>query len=79
MPGRDGTGPVGRGSMRGKGLGVCSGINARSLNRGNGCRGNRSSFIKNVTVAKNREEALIEEKECLEERLDIIKRQLESK
>lgn len=36
MPRRDGTGPVGRGSMRGKGLGVCSGINARSLNRGNG-------------------------------------------
>ena len=25
MPGRDGTGPMGRGAMRGQGLGLCSG------------------------------------------------------
>lgn len=79
MPRRDGTGPMGRGSMSGKGLGVCSGMNARSLNRGNGCRGNRRSFIENETVAKNREELLTEEKELLEIRLDIIKKQLEIK
>jgi hypothetical protein len=79
MPRRDGTGPMGRGSMSGKGLGVCSGINARSLNRGNGCRGNSRSFIENETVAKNREELLTEEKELLEIRLDIIKKQLEIK
>lgn len=79
MPRRDGTGPMGRGSMSGKGLGVCSGINARSLNRGNGCRGKRRSLIENGTVAKNRKELLTEEKQLLETRLDIIKKQLDFK
>ena len=27
MPGRDGTGPMGQGSMTGRGLGVCTGVN----------------------------------------------------
>lgn len=79
MPRRDGTGPKGRGSMSGKCLGVCSRINAHSLNRGNGCRGNRRSFIENGSVAKKLEDALTEEKELLETRLDIIKNQLEFK
>ena len=28
MPGRDGTGPLGAGSMTGRGLGICAGVNA---------------------------------------------------
>ncbi len=28
MPGRDGTGPFGQGSMTGRGLGSCTGVNA---------------------------------------------------
>ena len=59
--------------MSGKGLGVCSGINAHSSNRGNGCRGNKRSFIENGSDAKKQEVVLTEEKELLETRLDIIK------
>lgn len=44
MPRRDGTGPMGQGTMTGRGLGVCSGVNApgcgpgfgRGLGRGKG-------------------------------------------
>lgn len=28
MPGRDGTGPMGQGTMTGRGLGYCTGVNA---------------------------------------------------
>ncbi len=59
MPGRDGTGPMGRGSMTGRGLGVCSGADVggygagmgrgfgRGLRAGMGCgfgRGLRSGW-----------------------------------
>ena len=36
MPRRDGTGPMGRGSMTGRGLGVCTGVNASGFGRGMG-------------------------------------------
>ena len=40
MPGRDGTGPLGRGSLTGRGLGLCQGFNAGSGFQGRGlqCR-----------------------------------------
>ncbi|BDQ35526.1 hypothetical protein JCM14722_30680 [Pseudodesulfovibrio portus] len=36
MPRRDGTGPNGMGSQTGRGLGMCTGVNAPGLNRGYG-------------------------------------------
>lgn len=47
MPGRDRTGPHGRGSGSGKGLGRCSGINAYGFGKGCGCgRSNKKRFQK---------------------------------
>lgn len=47
MPGRDRTGPHGRGSGSGKGLGRCSGINAYGFGKGCGCgRSNKKMFQK---------------------------------
>ncbi|NCB44495.1 MAG: hypothetical protein EOM59_18025 [Clostridia bacterium] len=36
MPGRDGTGPFGQGSMTGRGLGSCTGVNAPYSGAGRG-------------------------------------------
>jgi len=36
MPGRDGTGPLGQGALTGRGLGVCTGANARFYGAGRG-------------------------------------------
>ena len=38
MPRRDGTGPKGNGSMTGRGIGICSGINAEANEAGFGMR-----------------------------------------
>ena len=91
MPRRDGTGPLGGGAMTGRGLGFCTGANAgaagiparglglgrRGFGRGlgMGLRGARMGGF--VPVSDN--EALTEEKEILEQRLEAIKQQLKEK
>lgn len=63
MPGRDGTGPMGRGAMSGRGLGVCNGTNVvrygaglgrgLGMGLGFGCRrGFGRYFIADQTVSK---------------------------
>ena len=85
MPGRDGTGPMGRGAINGRDLGVCTGANAlrygagSGLGLGLGCRrGFGRNFIADPTVSKTQKELLQEQKELLESRLDIISKQLGS-
>lgn len=88
MPRRDGTGPLGQGAMSGRGLGLCSNINAGTFNgrgRGLGCgrgfnagagfgagRGNRR--FSQTTV--DRKLLLNEEKNLLQARLDRVKQEL---
>lgn len=51
MPGRDRTGPHGRGSGSGKGLGRCSGINAYGFGKGCGCGRSKKKVInRNASV-----------------------------
>ena len=58
MPGRDRTGPHGRGSGSGKGMGRCSGINAYGF--GKGCSGGRSKKKRvNKIEASQTDEAVI--------------------
>ena len=89
MPGRDGTGPMGRGAINGRGLGVCTGANALRYSAGSGLglglglgfgcrRGFGRNFIADPTVSKTQKELLQEQKELLESRLDIISKQLGS-
>ncbi|NCD10664.1 MAG: hypothetical protein EOL98_14885 [Negativicutes bacterium] len=90
MPRRDGTGPMGRGSMTGRGLGVCTGVNASGFGRGMGMglglglRGCRRGFgFGGVTVnnvaGNSDKEYLAEQKDLLEKRLELISKQLEEK
>ena len=91
MPGRDGTGPMGRGSMTGRGLGLCGGANADRFGAGFGqglglgCRGSRGRGFgrglgRNLTVdqaeAKTYKELLREQKDLLQSRIKLIDEQL---
>ena len=90
MPRRDGTGPMGRGSMSGKGLGLCTGENVggigarmgqgfgrgRGLGAGNVCR--RSGGLSSGdATGVNEKELLLKEKENLQKRLETVSIQLE--
>ncbi|HBV86336.1 MAG TPA: hypothetical protein DEF42_06715 [Desulfosporosinus sp.] len=66
MPGRDGTGPMGRASM--KGLGQGSGYR----------RGPGKNFIKDSNQSKTQKELLQEQKKLLESKLDVIEKQLQN-
>ncbi|MFW6264750.1 MAG: DUF5320 domain-containing protein [Bacillota bacterium] len=87
MPGRDGTGPVGRGSMTGRGLGYCrqpAGSTERTFRygRGNGfgrgfARVNRRFVPVELIGDDEKKEILEEEKEILKNRLEYIKEELE--
>ncbi len=86
MPRRDGTGPMGAGSMTGRGLGVCTGANAglgmglglrRGFGRGLG-RGFGRGFGINQTSSKSQKELLEEQKTMLQDRLEVIDKQLEN-
>lgn len=85
MPRRDGTGPMGNGSMKGRGLGVCNGTNAARCGNGMG-RGlgfaNRRGFGMNLATAgssatKTQKELLLEQRKILEKELSSINQQLE--
>ena len=89
MPGRDGTGPGGVGSMSGRGLGLCSGANAvqpragrtglpgRVRRRGLG-RGYGGGFAVNPASSKTQKELLQEHRDRLQNRIEGIDKQLES-
>lgn len=77
MPGGDGSGPLGRGAMTGRGLGYCAGTPrygyGRRLGLGYG-RGFRRFYQAPPVETK---ELLQEEREALESRLDYLNKQLD--
>lgn len=90
MPGRDGSGPLGRGALTGRGLGVCSGVNAIKYGAGLGAglglgyayrrglgRGLGLNYIVDQPQSKTQKELLMEQKEILANRLDVIDKELE--
>ncbi len=83
MPGRDGTGPQGLGTMTGRGLGPCAG--SQSVGRGCGLGlglGRRNGFRGGFGRASagwqslNQRETLLEQKELLQRRIALIDKQL---
>lgn len=87
MPRRDGTGPMGAGSMTGRGLGLCTGANAVKYGAGLGMglglgfacrRGFGRGFAFNQTFSKTQKELLNEQKTMLQDRLEVIDKQLEN-
>ncbi len=95
MPRRDGTGPMGVGSMTGRGLGLCTGANAVKYGAGIGMglglglacrrgfgrsfgRGFGRGFAINQTSSKTQKELLNEQKAMLQDRLEVIDKQLEN-
>lgn len=89
MPGRNGTGPMGAGSITGRGLGLWTGANAvrygagfemgLGLACGRGFGGGfRRSFAVNQTSTKTQKELLQEQKDILQNRLEVIDKQLEN-
>ena len=87
MPGRNGTGPFGEGSMTGKGFGLCTGNGLQAKPRfglGFGCRrGFGKGFNQQVStvVLPNTnhlvQQNLIDQKRLLEKRLQEINHDLE--
>lgn len=89
MPGGDGTGPLGRGSITGRGRGYCSGFGdagygigrgpgqARGLRRGFGRSPGRGPGWGVGFAGLSRKEMLQEQKKVLERRLNIINKELE--
>jgi len=92
MPGRDGTGPMGRGVMSGRGLGVCNGANVGGygagfgrgsgsglgLGAGYGCRRGFGRFFVGESVGLNDKEILTAQKELFQKRLDVVNKELEN-
>lgn len=85
MSRRDGTGPMGLGSMTGRGLGFCTGANAvkYGADLGLGCRrglgrGFGRNFAVDQTSSKTQKELLQEQKDLLQSRLEVIDKQLEN-
>ena len=87
MPRRDGTGPMGAGSMTGRGLGLCTGANALKYGAGLGMglglglacrRGFGRGFAFNQISSKTQKELLNEQKTMLQDRLEVIDKQLEN-
>lgn len=83
MPGGDGTGPLGRGSMTGRGLGLCAGNAIESLPRygragfGRGINCRRNAF-RNVPVQSDVSKEYLKDVETrLQSELDAIKKRIE--
>jgi hypothetical protein len=80
MPGRDGTGPIGMGSMSGRGFGACAGGAAgygAGLGRGGRGRGFCGYAFSDRNDPSMRKEMLSEQKKRLEDRLDFVNKQLD--
>ncbi|HBM15545.1 MAG TPA: hypothetical protein DD381_04260 [Lentisphaeria bacterium] len=94
MPGRDGTGPMGRGAMTGGGFGYCQlqGKNnsnivrygrgtfaGRCIGRGLGTgRGFKKRYFDNTSYLENLKDKAISEKQFIEERFDLLMNEIES-
>lgn len=89
MPRRDGTGPMGAGSMTGRGIGICSGTKAAKYGAGLGMglglacrrgfgRGFGRSFAANQTGSKSQKELLQEQRSLLQAKLEAVDKQMES-
>ena len=87
MPGRDGTGPMGAGTMTGRGLGPCAGAGALKLGAGLAiglglglaCRhGFGRGFANSRTSPKTQKKLLNEQKTMLQDRLEAIEKQMEN-
>lgn len=80
MPRRDGTGPMGTGAKTGRGMGLCNTTRDSKHMFGLG-RGIRFGFRRRgrytVDNEANYKEILIEQKNYLENKLNIIKKELE--
>jgi hypothetical protein len=83
MPGGDGTGPMGRGIMTGKGYGFCAGSNVSRCGAAWGLgMGFRRGFgrymaVDPTFVPKTQKEVLAEQKELLENQLKFVNKRLE--
>jgi uncharacterized protein DUF5320 len=88
MPGRDGTGPVGEGSKTGKAIGTCDENKVTRDIRKAGCglglgyrrgfgRGQGKSCGRNKWDYVNKKDLLMEEKAILENRLNLINKELD--
>ncbi len=76
MPGRDGTGPYGEGSMTGRGFGYCTKANVYRRGIGLGIRYRcRGRYIINADMNKS---YLEEEKELLQKRIEEINEALDN-
>jgi len=78
MPRGDKTGPEGRGSMTGRGLGNCSGSGEPGYTAGNRGRGFRRGFGGGFGRACSRIETGVSEKTLLENEIRILKDKLGS-
>ena len=90
MPRRDGTGPLGAGSITGRGLGSCAGAKAVKYGAGLGLglglglacrrgfgRGFGRGVAENQASFKSHKELLLEQKTLFEKRIELINKQLE--
>ncbi|MBW3004341.1 DUF5320 domain-containing protein [Candidatus Woesearchaeota archaeon] len=83
MPAQDGTGPMGRGPMTGRGMGPCGAGMQRGSGFGRGMRGGRGwfcrfPFIEPVALTQEEQKKVLEaEKEELEFELKRIKEKLD--
>ena len=85
LPGKDGTGPMGVGTMTGKGMGPCTYTSpvrqGFGMGLGFGCRhGFRGGFSRGFTFQQglSQKELLKEQKEHLQRRIELIDKQLAS-
>ena len=77
MPGRDGTGPWGRGAMTGRGLGYCPGVPRYGYGRW--CApGYGRGWRWFATPQVDAKELMKAEMEALQRRLDYLKEQLDN-
>lgn len=81
MPGRDGTGPIGKGAMTGRGAGRCGGERrgggGRGCGFGFGGRGRRGGVTGAVPAAGSPHDVLLDEAAALQRRLDELKKAIE--
>lgn len=82
MPRRDGTGPIGKGAMTGKGFGACTDNNTVNYGMGIGCGlrrgiGRMRGFSTYNNSSKTQKQFLDNEKNLLKKRLDNITDQID--
>ncbi len=80
MPRRDGTGPMGKGSMTGRGLGACTDNNEirQQSGFGFGCRRGFGRGFGFRNSSKTQKELLNEEKAFLKNQIEEIDKELEN-